>query len=85
MDTHNARRASEEICRRIRRQAGLSRSGLAGDVMLQPETSGVMTRGGIVLHREMSERTKVALSGTRDQPVQDTDTTAGAVGGEKHC
>ena len=37
MDTDNARRASEEIYRRIRQQAGLSRSGSVGDVTLQPE------------------------------------------------
>ena len=55
MDTDDAQWDSEEICRRIRRQAGLSRSGSVGDVMLQPEPSGVMTQGGLVLCRETSE------------------------------
>ena len=82
MDTDDARRASEEIYRRMRHQAGLSRSGLAGDVTLQPEPSGVVTQGRLVLHRETSEQTQVTRSGTKDQSVRDTDTTAGAVGGE---
>ena len=45
MDTDDARRASEEIYHRIRQQAGLSRSGLMGDITLQPEPLGVMTQG----------------------------------------
>ena len=49
MDTDNARRASEEIYHRIRQQAGLSRSGLMGDVTLQSEPLGVMTQGRLVL------------------------------------
>ena len=49
MDTDDARRASEEIYRRIRQQAGLSRSGSVGDVTLQPEPLGVMTQGKLVL------------------------------------
>ena len=49
MDTDDARQASEEIYRRIRQQAGLSRSGLVGDVTLQPEPLGVMTQGRLVL------------------------------------
>ena len=49
MDTDDARRASEEIYRRIRQQAGLSRSGSVGDVTLQPEPLGVMTQGRLVL------------------------------------
>ena len=36
MDTDDARQASEEIYRRIRQQAGLSRSGSVGDITLQP-------------------------------------------------
>ena len=86
MDTDDARQASEEIYRRIRHQASLSRSGSAGDVTLQPEPSGVVTRGRLILSRETSEQTQVAPTGTKDQSVRDTDTTAGAVGGgEKHC
>ena len=81
MDTDDARWASEEIYRRIRHQAGLSRSGLAGDVALQPEPLGVMTQGRLVLHSGSGEQTQVAPSGTKDQPVQDADTTVGAVGG----
>ena len=49
MDTDDARRASEEIYRRIRQQAGLSRSGSVGDVTLQPEPLGIMTQGKLVL------------------------------------
>ena len=81
MDTDDARQTSEEICRRIRHQAGLSRSGSAGDVTLWPEPSWVMTQGGLVFHREMSEGTQIVPSSIRDQPTRDTDTTAGAVGG----
>ena len=49
MDTDNARRASEEIYRRIRQQAGLSRSRSVGDITLQPEPLGIMTQGKLVL------------------------------------
>ena len=49
MDTDDARRASVEIYRRIRQQAGLSRSGSVGDVTLQPAPSGIMTQGRLVL------------------------------------
>ena len=52
MDTDDARRASEEIYRRIRQQAGLSRSGSVGDVTLQPEPLGIMTQGKLVLRKE---------------------------------
>ena len=49
MDTDDTRRASEEIYRRIRQQAGLSRSGSVGDVTLQPVPLGIMTKGKLVL------------------------------------
>ena len=45
MPMDDAQRASEEIYRRIRQQAGLSRSGSVGDMTLQPEPLGVMTQG----------------------------------------
>ena len=80
MDTDDARRASEEIYRRIR-QAGLSRSGSVGDVTLQPEPLGVMTQGRLVLRRRTSEQPQVGQSNVRDQPVRDPETTTGAVGG----
>ena len=51
MDTDDARRASVEIYRRIRQQAGLSRSGSVGDVTLQPAPSGIMAQGRLVLQR----------------------------------
>ena len=54
MDTDDARRASEEIYRRIRQQAGLRRSGSVGDITLQPEPLGVMTQGRLVLRRRTS-------------------------------
>ena len=81
MDTDNARQASEEIYRRIRQQAGLSRSGSAGDVTLQPEPLGVMTQGRLVLRRRTSKQPQVGQSNVRDQPVRDPETTIGAVGG----
>ena len=56
MDTDDARRASAEIYRRIRQQAGLSRSGSVGDVTLQPAPLGIMTQGKLVLRRGMPER-----------------------------
>ena len=81
MDTDNARRASEEIYRRIRQQAGLSRSGLVGDVTLQPEPLGIMTQGRLVLQRRTSEQPQAGQSNVRDQPVGDPETNIGAVGG----
>ena len=77
MDTDDARRASEEIYRRIRQQAGLSRSGSVGDVTLQPEPLGVMNQGRLVLRRRTSEQSQAG------QPsVGNPETTAGAVGGD---
>ena len=76
MDTDDARRASVEIYRRIRQQAGLSRSGSVGDVTLQPTPLGVMTQGKLVLRRGTPEQTKAG------QPsVENPETTAGATGG----
>ena len=76
MDTDDARRASAEIYRRIRQQAGLSRSGSVGDVTLQPAPLGIMTQGKLVLRRGMPEQTQAG------QPsVEDLETTAGATGG----
>ena len=46
MDTDDARRASEEIYRRIRHEAGLSRSGSTGDVTLQGEVLGERAMSG---------------------------------------
>ena len=75
MDTDDARRASEEIYRRIRQQAGLRRSGSVGDLTLQPEPLGVMTQGKLVLRRRTSEQSQAG------QPsVENPETTAGAVG-----
>ena len=82
MDTDDARQASEEIYRRIRQQAGLSRSGFVGDVTLQPETLGVMTQGRLVLQRRTSEQPQAGQSNVRDQPVRDPETTTGALGGD---
>ena len=77
MDTDDARQASEEIYRRIRQQAGLSRSGSVGDITLQPEPLGVMTQGRLVLRRRMPEQTQAGQSN-----VENPEITAGAVGGE---
>ena len=77
MDTDDARRASAEIYRRIRQQAGLSRSGSVGDVTLQPTPLGIMTQGKLVLRRGMPEQTQAG------QPsVEDPEVTAGAIGGD---
>ena len=77
MDTDDARRASEEIYRRIRQQAGLCRSGSVGDLTLQPEPLGVMTQGKLVLRRRMPKRSQAEQSN-----VENPETTAGAVGGD---
>ena len=77
MDTDDARWASEEIYRRIRQQAGLSRSGSVGDITLQPELLGIMTQGKLVLWRRMPEQSKAGQSS-----VENPETTAGAVGGD---
>ena len=77
MDTDDARRASEEIYRRIRQQAGLSRSGSVGDVTLQPEPLGIMTQGKLVLRKRTPEQPQAGQSN-----VENPETTAGAVGGD---
>ena len=77
MDTDDARRASEEIYRRIRQQAGLSRSGSVGDITLQPAPLGIMTQGKLVLRRRTPERSQAGQSN-----VENPDATAGAVGGD---
>ena len=76
MDTDDARWASAEIYRRIRQQAGLSRSGSVGDITLQPAPLGIMTQGKLVLRRGVPEQTQAG------QPsVENPETTAGAIGG----
>ena len=76
MDMDDARWTSEEIYRRIRQQAGLSRSGSVGDITLQPEPLGVMTQGKLVLRRRMPERSQAGQSN-----VENPETTVGAVWG----
>ena len=76
MDTDDARRASEEIYRRIRQQAGLSRSGSVGDITLQREPLGIMTQGKLVLRKRTPEQSQAGQSN-----VENPETTAGAVGG----
>ena len=82
MDTDDARRASEEIYRRIRQQAGLGRSGSVGDMTLQPEPLGVMTQGRLILRRRESEQPQTAQSNVRDQLVRDPELVTGAEGGD---
>ena len=77
MDKDDTRQASEEIYRRIRQQAGLSRSGSVGDITLQPEPLGIMTQGKLVLRRRTPEQSQAGPSN-----VENPETTAGAVGGE---
>ena len=76
IDTDDARQASAEIYRRIREQAGLSRSGSVGDVTLQPTPLGIMTQGKLVLQRGTPEQTQAGQSS-----VENPETTAGATGG----
>ena len=76
MDTDDARQTYEEIYRRIRQQAGLSRSGSVGDITLQPEPLGIMTQGKLVLRRRTPEQSQVGQSN-----IENPETTAGAVGG----
>ena len=80
MDTDDARRASEEIYRQIRQQAGLSRSGSVGDMTLQPEPLGVMTQGRLILRRRESEQSRIAQSNVRDQLARDPEPVTGAEG-----
>ena len=77
MDTDDARRASEEIYRRIRQQAGLSRSGSVGDITLQPEPLGIMIQGKLVLRKRTPKQSQAGQSN-----VENPETTAGAVGGD---
>ena len=79
MDTDDARQASEEIYRRIRQQAGLSRSGSVGDITLQPAPLGIMTQGKLVLRRGMPEQSQTGHSN-----VENPETTAGAVGEKRY-
>ena len=76
MDTDDARQATEEIYRRIRQQAGLSRSGSVGDITLQPAPLGIMTQGKLVLRRGTPEQSQAGQSS-----VENPETTAGAMGG----
>ena len=77
MDTDDARWPSEEIYRRIRQQARLSRSGSVGDITLQPEPLEIMTQGRLVLRKRTPEQSQAGQSN-----VENPETTAGAVGGE---
>ena len=77
MDTDDARRASEEIYRRIRQQAGLSRSGSVGDMTLQPEPLGIRTQRKLVLRKRTPEQSQAGRSN-----VENPEITAGAVGGD---
>ena len=77
MDTDDARRASEEIYRRIRQQAGPSRSCSAGDITLQPGPLGIMTQGKMVLRRRAPEQSQAGQSN-----VENPEITAGVVGGD---
>ena len=76
MDTAAARQASAEIYRRIRQQAGLSRSGSVGDITLQPAPLGIMTQGKLVPRRGTPEQSQAGISS-----VENPETTAGAIGG----
>ena len=81
MDTDDARRASEEIYRRIQRQTGLGRSGSVGDVTLLPEAAETVTRGRTAHRKEISEQIRTSTTSSEDQLTQTEDTTTGAVGG----
>ena len=81
MDTDDARRASEEIYRRIQRQTGLGRSGSAGDVALLPEAAETIIGGRTGHQREIGEQIRTSTTSSEDQLTQAEDTAAGAVGG----
>ena len=81
MDTDDARRASEEIYRRIQRQTGLGRSGSAGDVTLLPEVAEIIIRGRTGHQRNIGEQIKTSTTSSEDQVTQAKDTVVGAVGG----
>ena len=81
MDTDDVRRASEEIYRRVRQQAGLNRSSSTGDVTLCPEPVRIITRGGPTLHQEASEQISVAQANFGNQSLGRTETVRGAMGG----
>ena len=81
MDTDDARRASEEIYRRIQRQTGLGRSGSAGDVTLLPEAAETIIRGTTAHKKEIGEQIRTSTTSSEDQLTQAEDTTAGAAGG----
>ena len=82
MDTDDARWASEEIYRRIRRQASLGQSGSAADVTLLSEPIEVIIRGRSTHRKETGRQTQTVTPSSEGQSTQDVDTTAGAVGGE---
>ena len=82
MDTDDARRASEEIYQRIRQQAGLNRSSSVRDVTLQPEPLGVPVQGRLTLHRRTPERSLTMQPNIRDEPVKNSQSVRGAVGGD---
>ena len=84
MDTDDARRASEEIYRRIQRQTGLGRSGSAGDVTLLPEAAETIIGGRTGHQRKIGEQIKTSTTSSEDQLTQAEDTAAGAVG-DVHC
>ena len=67
----------KEIYRRIRQQAGLSRSGSVGDITLQPGPLGIMTQGKLVLQKRTPKQPQAGQSN-----VENPETTAGAVGGD---
>ena len=81
MDTDDARRASEEIYRRIQRQTGLGRSGSAGDVTLLPEAAEIIIGGRTGHQRNIGEQIKTSTTSSEDQVTQAEDTAVGAVGG----
>ena len=80
MDTDAALCPSEEIYRRIRQQAGPSRSGSVGDVTLQLEPLGVMTQGRLILRKRTLEGPQATQPNVKDQPAGGIESTAGAVG-----
>ena len=49
---------------------------------LQPEPLGVMTQGGLIIHKITSEQPQVAQPVTRDQPAREMEPEQGAVGGD---
>ena len=70
MDTDDTRCASEEIYRRISREARLNRFGSVRDVPTQSEPLGILTQGDIVPCERTTQQTQQGHSDNRNQHTE---------------